>query len=157
MGDMLSLIERAEQQLDEKKAEELVKKLETESFDFNDMLEQFKQIRKMGSLKQIMSMLPGMEKQIRDVEIDDRQIDRTMAIILSMTEAERKKPSLLNASRKRRIAAGCGMKVEDVNRLVKQFEQMRMVMKQFGGKGGKKRRRMPFNPKMMPPGGFPGM
>ena len=157
MGDMLSLIERAEQQLDEKKAEELVKKLETESFDFNDMLEQFKQIRKMGSLKQIMSMLPGMEKQIRDVEIDDRQIDRTMAIILSMTEAERRKPSLLNASRKKRIAAGCGMKVEDVNRLVKQLEQMRMVMKQLGGKGGKKRKRIPFNPKMMPPGGFPGM
>jgi len=153
MGDVLSLIEKAENQLDAKKAEEMVKKLEKNDFDFEDMLEQFKQVRKMGPLKQIMSMLPGMEQQLRDVEIDDRQLDRTMAIIQSMTPEERRKPSLLNASRKRRIAAGSGMKVEDVNKLIKQYEQMRLVMKQLGN-AGKGKRRMRFNPAMLG-GGMP--
>ena len=124
MGDVLSLIERAEQQLDEKKAEEAARKLSENRFDMNDLLDQFQQIKKMGSLKSVLSMLPGMEKQLRDVDVDDRQMLRVEAIIQSMTAKERRKPEILNASRRRRIAAGCGHTVEDVNRLLKQYEQM---------------------------------
>ena len=98
----------------------------------------------MGPLKNVLSRLPGMDKQLKDVDIDDRIMDRTAAIILSMTPEEREKPALLNPSRKRRIAAGSGMKVEDVNRLVKQLEQMQKMMKQFGGKNGKRKLRLPF-------------
>ena len=142
MGDILSLIEQAEAKLDEKKAEETLKRLQENKFDMNDLLEQFGQIKNMGSMKKMLSMLPGMEKQLRDVEIDDRQMLRVEAIILSMTPAEREKPSLINPSRKRRIAAGSGNKVEDVNRLIKQYEQMKQMFKQFGkkGKGGKFRK-----------------
>ncbi|MDR1563816.1 MAG: signal recognition particle protein [Oscillospiraceae bacterium] len=143
MGDVLSLIEKAEQQLDERKAEELAKKLEKNSFDLNDLYEQFQQVKKMGPLKQVLSMLPGVEKQIRDVDVDDRQLDKTMSIILSMTPAERSKPDVLNASRKRRIAAGCGMEVSDINRLLKQYDQMRQMMRQMTGKGAKRRMMMP--------------
>lgn len=103
----------------------------------------------MGPIKGILAKLPGVGKQLDDVDIDDRVMDRTAAIILSMTKEERAKPSLLNASRKKRIAAGSGMKVEDVNRLIKQFEQMQKMMKQFGSKGKGKRRRFP--------GGLPGL
>ena len=145
MGDMLSLIERAEQQLDEKKAEEAAKKLAENRFDMNDLLDQFQQIKKMGSLKSVLSMLPGMEKQIRDVDIDDRQMLRVEAIIQSMTAKERRKPEILNASRRRRIAAGCGQTVEDVNRLIKQYEQMKKMFKQMNGKG-KKRMMRGFDP-----------
>lgn len=145
MGDMLSLIERAEQQLDEKKAEEAAKKLAENRFDMNDLLDQFQQIKKMGSLKSVLSMLPGMEKQLRDVDIDDRQMLRVEAIIQSMTAKERRKPEILNASRRRRIAAGCGQTVEDVNRLIKQYEQMKKMFKQMNGKG-KKRMMRGFNP-----------
>ncbi len=159
MGDILSLIEQAESQLDEKKAEEMARKLEENRFDLTDLLDQFQQIKKMGSLKKMLGMLPGMERQLKNVEIDDRQIDRTEAIILSMTPAERQKPELINPSRKRRIAAGCGMKVEDVNRLLRQYEQMRQMMKQMRrGKGKKGRRGFgPMGPggnlsSMLPPG-----
>lgn len=155
MGDVLSLIERAEQQMDEKQAEELARKLETSKFDFNDLLSQFEQMRKMGPLKQLLGMIPGMEQQLGDVEIDERVIDRTMAIIKSMTPREREKPDLLNASRKRRIAAGAGVKVEDVNNLIKQLEMMQKMFREMGGKGGKKRgfgRGMPGGL-----GGFGGM
>lgn len=145
MGDMLSLIERAEQQLDEKKAEEAAKKLAENRFDMNDLLDQFQQIKKMGSLKSVLSMLPGMEKQLRDVDVDDRQMLRIEAIIQSMTAKERRKPEILNASRRRRIAAGCGQTVEDVNRLIKQYEQMKKMFKQMNGKG-KKRMMRGFNP-----------
>ncbi len=145
MGDMLSLIERAEQQLDEKKAEEAAKKLAENRFDMNDLLDQFQQIKKMGSLKSVLSMLPGMEKQLRDVDVDDRQMLRVEAIIQSMTAKERRKPEILNASRRRRIAAGCGQTVEDVNRLIKQYEQMKKMFKQMNGKG-KKRMMRGFNP-----------
>jgi len=142
MGDILSLIEQAEAKLDEKKAEETLKRLQENKFDMNDLLDQFNQIKNMGSMKKMLSMLPGMEKQLRDVDIDDRQMLRVEAIILSMTPAEREKPSLINPSRKRRIAAGSGNKVEDVNRLLKQYEQMKQMFKQFGkkGKGGKFRK-----------------
>ena len=141
MGDVMSLIEKAQQPIDEKEAEELAKKLESVSFDFNDMLDQFKQIQKMGDIKSLLGMIPGVGNQIKDMDIDERQFARTEAIILSMTPKERRRPDIINPSRKRRIAAGCGMRVEDVNRLLKQYEQMRKLMKQMkkmaqkGGKG----------------------
>ena len=152
MGDVLSLIEKAEQNIDEKNALELQQKLKTSTFDFNDLLAQFQQMRKMGPLKNLIGMIPGMSQQLGDVEIDDRMIDRIEAIIYSMTPREREKPDLLNASRKRRIAAGSGMKVEDVNRLVKQIEMMQKMFKQVGGKGGKGLRNM-----MRGMGGMRGM
>ena len=139
MGDMLSLIEKAETELDQKQAEETARRLAENKFDMNDLLSQFESIKKMGSLKSVMSMIPGMEKQIRDMDIDDRQLLRIEAIIKSMTKKEREKPEILNASRKRRIAAGSGMKVEDVNRLIKQYEQMKKMFKQVNAKGGKRR------------------
>ncbi len=138
MGDVLSLIEKAENELDEKKAEEAARRLQENKFDMNDLLEQFRQIKKMGSIKSVLSMVPGMERQIRDVDIDERQFLRIEAIITSMTAKERKKPDILNASRKKRIAAGSGTSVEDVNRLIKQYEQMKKMFKQFSGKNGKK-------------------
>lgn len=139
MGDVLSLIERVENEMDQKKAEEAARKLEENRFDMNDLLEQFRQIKKMGSLKSILSMLPGMDKQLRDVDIDDRQLLRIEAIIKSMTKKEREKPDIINASRRRRIAAGSGMRVEDVNKLLRQYEQMKKMFKQMNTKGGKRR------------------
>ena len=139
MGDVLSLIEKAESQLDQKKAEEAAQKLAENRFDMNDLLDQFQQIKKMGSLKSVLSMLPGMEKQLKDVDVDDRQMLRVEAIIQSMTAKERRKPEILNASRRRRIAAGCGQTVEDVNRLIKQYEQMKKMFKQMNGKGSKRK------------------
>ena len=142
MGDVLSFIERAEKQIDEKKAMELEQKIRSSTFDFDDLLDQFVQMKKMGSLRSLISMIPGMDRQLGDTEIDERAIDRTMAIIRSMTPKERANPKLLNAGRRRRIAAGSGMKVEDVNRLVKQLEMMQQMFKQIGGgKGGKRSRR----------------
>ncbi|HIW74981.1 MAG TPA: signal recognition particle protein [Firmicutes bacterium] len=155
MGDVLSLIEKAEQQIDRRQAEELARKMQENKFDLNDMLDQFAQIKKMGNIKSMLGMLPGVGKQLQDVEIDEKQFDRVEAIILSMTPAERGKPDLLNPSRKRRIAAGCGMKVEDVNRLLKQYDAMRQMMKQMKGlgKGKKKMRGLPKMPPMAPRGG----
>lgn len=150
MGDVLSLIERVESEIDQKKAEEAARKLQENKFDMNDLLAQFQQIKKMGSLKSILSMLPGMDKQLRDVDIDDRQMLRIEAIIKSMTAKEREKPDIINASRKRRIAAGSGMKVEDVNKLLHQYDQMRKMFKQMNTKGGKRKMmrgmRMPGGP-----------
>ena len=139
MGDVLSLIEKVEGELDEKKAEEAARKLAENKFDMNDLLEQFRQIKKMGSLKSILSMVPGMEKQLLDVDIDDRQMLRIEAVITSMTKKERAKPDIINASRRKRIAAGAGVKVEDVNRLMKQYEQMKKMFKQMNQKGGKRK------------------
>ena len=139
MGDVLSLIERVESEIDQKKAEEAARKLKENKFDMNDLLAQFQQIKKMGSLKSILSMLPGMDKQLRDVDIDDRQMLRIEAIIKSMTAKEREKPDIINASRKRRIAAGSGMKVEDVNKLLNQYDQMRKMFRQMNTKGGKRK------------------
>lgn len=150
MGDVLSLIERVESEIDQKKAEEAAKRLEENKFDMNDLLEQFQQIKKMGSLKSVLSMLPGMDKQLRDVDIDDRQMLRVEAIIKSMTKKEKAKPDIINASRKKRIAAGSGVKVEDVNRLLRQYDQMRKMFRQMNSKGGKRRMlrgmRMPGGP-----------
>lgn len=139
MGDMLSLIEKAEQSLDEKKAAELEKKLRKNKFDLNDLLEQLQQVRKMGSMKDILSMLPGVGNKLRDIDIDERQFDRVQAIIRSMTPEERAKPEIINPSRKRRIAAGCGMQVEDVNKLLSQHRQMLKMFKQFNSKGARRR------------------
>ena len=160
MGDVMSLIEKVEAQADEKEAEELAKKLQEETFDLEDMLDQFRQIRKMGNLKEMLGMVPGLSKQVKDLEIDDKQIVRVESIILSMTPAERHKPTLINPSRKRRIAAGCGLKVEDVNRLLKQYDQTMQIMKRFknpnkGKKGKKGRRGFGGLGGMM--GGMPGM
>ena len=141
MGDVLSLIERAESVIDHNEAERLTRKITEEgTFDMTDLLDQMKQIRKLGSLKSIVSMLPGGDK-IPEDQLDDKQFGRLEAMILSMTPAERAKPSIIDPKRKRRIAAGSGTKVEDVNRLLKQFEQMQKMMKQFGGKGKGKGRR----------------
>lgn len=158
MGDMLSLIEKAERELDEKKAEELERKLRKNKFDLDDLLSQLQQMRKMGSIKDLLKMLPGVGNKIDDVDVDEKQFERMQAIILSMTPGERKKPDIINPSRKRRIAAGCGMQVEDVNRLLSQYRQMQKMFKQFSGKSGKKmRRRMMNMPGMNGMGGFPQM
>ena len=139
MGDVLSLIEQAEARIDEKAAARTAERMMQNKMDFNDLLEQFQQVKKMGPLKGILSKLPGVNgAKLDEMDIDDRIMDRNAAIILSMTPEERAKPELLQASRKRRIAAGCGMKVEDVNRLCNQLRQMQKLMKQFGGKKGKK-------------------
>ena len=120
MGDVLSLIEKVESEIDEKKALEAAKRLEENKFDLNDLLDQFQQIKKMGDIKGLLSMIPGVGNQIKDQDIDERAMLRTEAIIYSMTKKERSKPDLLNASRRRRIAAGAGVTVEDVNKLMRQ-------------------------------------
>ncbi len=153
MGDVLSFIERAEQSLDEKKAAELEKKLAKNKFDLNDLLDQFDQIARMGSLKDTIKMIPGIGSKIKDEDIDENAFDRFRAIIYSMTKAEREHPDIINPSRKRRIAAGCGMQVEDVNKLLAQFRQMKKMISQFGGNKGPKmskkmRRMMQQNPDM---------
>ncbi len=145
MGDVLTLIEKAQDNLDQKKANEMLHKMKQNSFDMNDLLEQMYQIKNMGSMKQVISMIPGLGNQIKDADIDDGQLVRIEAMITSMTKGEREKPSIINPSRKRRIASGSGTKVEDVNRLLKQFEQMQKMMKQFSsfsrpGKKGKRKR-----------------
>ncbi len=137
MGDVLTLIEKAENVMSHQEAEKLTKKFKENKFDMNDLLDQMKQIRKMGSMKSIIGMLPGVSDKLKDVDVDDSGLVRIEAIITSMTKAEREKPSIINPSRKRRIAAGSGTKVEEVNRLLKQFDQMQKMMKQFTGKGGK--------------------
>ncbi len=145
MGDVLSLIEKAEQTMDEKKAAELEKKLMQNKFDLNDLLDQFEQIRKMGSLQDTLALIPGIGKKAKDIEVDERKFDRLKAIILSMTAKERENPDIINPSRKKRIAAGCGQSIEDVNRLLKQFKDMQKLFKQLGGKkGGKRRRKQRF-------------
>ncbi|HHW46344.1 MAG TPA: signal recognition particle protein [Clostridiales bacterium] len=148
MGDVLSLIEKVEAQIDEREAELAAKKLQSNTFDLNDLLQQFQSIKKMGPLKQILSMFPGMDKQLRNVDIDDRQLLRVEAIIQSMTKKEREKPEIIDASRKRRIAAGCGQSVEEVNKLLRQYNQMKKLFKQLNSKGSKRR----FGGFMPPPG-----
>ena len=146
MGDMLSLIEKAQQSFDEKKAQELEEKLRKSRFTLTDYLEQFAQLKQMGSLDSLMGMLPGMKPgALKDAKVDEKAIDRMQAIILSMTPAEREKPDIINSSRKKRIAAGAGTTVEEVNKLLKQFDQTNKLMKQFaGGKKFGKFGKMPF-------------
>ncbi len=159
MGDMLSLIEKAEQTLNDKKAEQLEKKLRENKLDLNDMLMQFEDMKKMGPMKEILSMIPGVGKKLKDTDVDDKQIDYTMAIIRSMTMKERENPDIINPSRKRRIAAGCGLKVEDVNRLLNQYRQIQKVYKQLNGAGSKKmmKRMQRMGGGMPGMGGFPNM
>lgn len=149
MGDIVSLVERAQEQYDEKEAQRLQRRIQKNQFDFNDFLAQIQQIKKMGNLKDLASMIPGVGKALKDVDIDDDAFKGIEAIILSMTPKERENPSIIGASRKKRIAAGCGLRVEDVNKLLKSFEQMKKLMKQFSSPGAaKKLKRM---------GGFGGM
>ena len=133
MGDVVSLVERAQQQYDEEAARRLTKKVMTNKFDFNDFLSQIEQVKKLGNLKDVASMIPGMGKMLRDVEIGDDVFKQTEAIIGSMTPLEREKPEIINARRRERIAKGSGTTMADVNRLMKQFEDMRKMMKMVSG------------------------
>ncbi len=136
MGDVLSLIEKAEAAIDEKKAAEMERKMREATFTLDDFLDQLRQLRKMGNLDQLIAMLPGANTgALKDINIDEKQMAHTEAIVLSMTPAERLKPEIINGSRRRRIAAGCGLTVEDVNKLLRQFDQMKKMMKQFAGAG----------------------
>ncbi|MBQ8193978.1 MAG: signal recognition particle protein [Oscillospiraceae bacterium] len=145
MGDVLTLIDKAKTAIDEKAAMKTMQKMQENKFDLNDLYEQFAQIEKMGSISSIVKMLPGANK-IDESQIDEKKMPRTKAIISSMTPKEREKPSIIDAKRKRRIAAGSGTKVEDVNQLLKQFEMMQKMMKQMGMTGkGKKKMRIPMN------------
>ena len=158
MGDMLSLIEKAQTELDEKKATKMIEKLRRSEMDFNDLLDQMDELNKMGPLSSVLNMVPGAAGKISDADAEEseKQLKRTRAIIYSMTPAERAKPSLIDPKRKRRIAAGSGTRVEDVNRLLHQLEQTRKMMKMMNGKGSKKMRRMMGGMPGMP-GGMPGM
>lgn len=158
MGDMLSLIEKAQTELDEKKATKMIEKLRRSEMDFNDLLDQMDELNKMGPLSSVLNMMPGAAGKVSDADAEEseKQLKRTRAIICSMTPAERAKPSLIDPKRKRRIAAGSGTRVEDVNRLLHQLEQTRKMMKMMNGKGSKKMRRMMGGMPGMP-GGMPGM
>lgn len=146
MGDILTLIDKAQAEIDEEKAKEMEKKLRKAEFDFNDFLEQIQQMKKMGGISSMLSMLPGMSSQLKDVEIDDDAFKPFEAIINSMTLEERANPSLLNPSRKKRIARGAGVDISEVNRIVKQFEQSKKMMKQMSGmmSGKRGKFKMPF-------------
>ncbi len=147
MGDVLTLVDRAQAAFDEKKAKEMEQKLRQNSFTLEDYMEQFEQLKKMGSLDQLMGLIPGMKPgALQDAQIDEKQLDRTRAIIQSMTPRERQKPDIINGSRKRRIAAGCGQTVEEVNKLLRQFEAMNKMMKKLTGNKGKfGRMKFPFS------------
>ena len=157
MGDVLTLIEKAEQSFDEKKALEAAEKLRANRFTLTDYLDQMGQLKSMGDLESIVGMIPGMDaKALKGAKIDDKAMARQEAIILSMTPAERENPSLLNSSRKKRIAAGSGTAVVDVNRLLKQYESLQQMMKQLNGKNMKKLQKKMGRFGGMG-GGFPGM
>ena len=169
MRDVLTLLEMSDSTVSVLDAAKIAKKLEQNKFDMNDLLDQLRQIQKMGSIRSIINMLPGVGDKLKDVDVDEKQFVRIEAMITSMTRAEREKPSIINPSRKRRIAAGSGTRVEDVNRLLKQFDQMQKMMKQLGkkatGKGGKMSRRAMRQLSAMSPeqlqgmagGGIPGL
>ena len=133
MGDVVSLVERAQEQFDEEEAKKLQRKLARNQFDFNDFLTQIQQIKKMGNIKDLMAMIPGVGKAVKDMDIDDNAFKGVEAIIQSMTPKERANPDIINTSRKERIARGSGTTMQDVNRLMKQFEQIRKTMKTFAG------------------------
>ncbi len=140
MGDILSLIEKAEMEVDQEKARELSQKIRKAEFDYNDFLDQMRQIKKMGGMNSILNMMPGMPQMKGSLDVDESAMDKVEAIILSMTKEERANPSIMNPSRKQRIARGAGVNISEVNRIVKQFEQMRKMMKQLPGMMGGKRR-----------------
>jgi len=135
-GDIISLVEKAQQQVDEKEAEELQKKLLSNKFDFDDFLKQIRMIKKMGSLKSLLAMIPGLNKALRNAQVDDKQLIVVESIIQSMTREERRNPKILNGSRRRRIARGSGNSIQDVNRLIKQYKEMQKMMKHFKNNKG---------------------
>ncbi len=146
MGDMLSLIDRAQAAIDEKKAAELEQKLRSQRFDLNDYLDQLGQMRSMGPLENIMGMIPGVKAgALKNAKVDERQLDRIQAIITSMTNEERVRPEIINSSRKKRIAAGSGTTIQDVNNLLRQFEQMQKMLKMFSNPKKMKKMKLPFN------------
>ena len=151
MGDIVSLVDRMQQQYDEEQARELQKKIAKNKFDFNDFLSQISKIKKMGNLKDLASMIPGVGKAIKDIDISDDAFKGIEAIIHSMTPYERENPGVIGSSRRKRIAAGSGTTVIDVNKLLRQFDAMQKMMKQVNGMSGKKKKRMQRM------GGFPGM
>ena len=153
MGDIVSLVERAQQQYDEEEAKRLEKKIRKNKFDFDDFMGQIQQIKKMGNIKDLAAMIPGVGKQIKDLDIDDNAFKGIEAIINSMTPKERANPDIINQSRRRRIAAGSGTKLDDVNRLMKQFDQTRKVMKMMTGMNSSKMAQMAAAMKMR--GGMP--
>ncbi len=150
MGDMLSLIEKAEKEFDEQAAIELEKKLRKNKFDLNDLLTNLQQVRKLGPMQDLLGMIPGLGKQAKDIEVDEKQFDRLQAIIQSMTPQEREKPDIINGSRKKRIAAGCGQQVEDVNRLLAQYRQMQKMFKQMNSKQSRRAMKRMGNMANMP-------
>ena len=143
MGDVESLIERAQNAIDEEQAKEMEEKMRKATFGFDDYLEAMEQMNKMGGFKDILGMIPGMGNQLKDIDIDEKELEKPKAIILSMTKEERRNPDILNPSRKNRIAKGAGVDISEVNRMVKQFEQSKKMMKQMSGMmGGKGKRKM---------------
>jgi signal recognition particle subunit SRP54 len=160
MGDVLTLIEKAEKELDQNKAQEAAEKMAASQFTLDDFLAQMREVRKLGPIQDILAMLPGIPggKQLKDLQVDEREMVRTEAMICSMTMEERRNPSIINGSRRLRIARGSGTTTHEVNSLLKQFVQARKMMKTmmgmagFGGRGGK----MPKMPKLPPGFGFPG-
>ncbi|HJD87518.1 signal recognition particle protein [Empedobacter stercoris] len=155
MGDVVSLVERAQEQFDEEEAKRLQKKIAKNSFDFDDFLKQIQQIKRMGNMKDLVGMIPGAGKALKDVEIDDNAFKGVEAIIHSMTKKERQNPTIIDNSRKKRIAAGSGTSLQEVNQLLKQFSEMGKMMKFMNSANGKKM--METMSKNMPAGGFPGM
>ncbi|MBE3101313.1 MAG: signal recognition particle protein, partial [Firmicutes bacterium] len=148
MGDVLTIIEKAQANIDVKKAQEMEKKLRTQTFSLDDYLDQLEQVKKMGSMSDILSMIPGLNtKKLGGIQLDEKQIPRTQAIIRSMTMKERLEPAIINASRRKRIAKGSGTRIQDVNQLLKSYEELKKMMKQMTGmeKGGKRGKfKLPF-------------
>ena len=142
MGDIRSLVERAQEQIDEEEARKLQKKISQNKFDFNDFLSQIHQIKKMGNLKELASMIPGVGKMIKNLDIDDNAFKGIEAIIYSMTPKERSNPQIIDGSRRKRIAAGSGTTIQEVNRLLKQFEETRKIMKMMNSGAGRNMARM---------------
>src|SRR5690606_1389530 len=137
MGDVVSLVERAQEQFDEEEAKRLQKKIAKNSFDFDDFLKQIQQIKRMGNMKDLLGMIPGAGKALRDIDIDDNAFKGVEAIIYSMTPKERRNPQIINASRKKRIAEGSGTSIQEVNQLLKQFSEMGKMMKFMQSPGGR--------------------
>nr|MCU0364910.1 signal recognition particle protein [Ignavibacteriaceae bacterium] len=133
-GDVISLVEKAQQSFDENEAERMEEKFKKNQFDFDDFLKQIKVIKKMGSLSSLLGMIPGLSAQIKNAQVDDNALVKVEAIINSMTRIERGNPKILNGSRRKRIARGSGTSIQDVNKLLKQFEEMKKMMKNFSGK-----------------------
>jgi signal recognition particle subunit SRP54 len=157
MGDVVSLVERAQQEVNEEEAAEAAEKLAKGQFTLDDFLKQMKMIRRMGPMKQLLGMLPGVGGMLKGVDIDEKQVDRMEAIILSMTRKEREKVGIIDRSRQKRIAAGSGAKVDDVSRMVKQFELMQKMTQQMAGMGGIGKMKAMQEMARAVPGGMGGM